>query len=191
MKMYWLIVCLLVLMAPAHAEGSDKAASGATHTSQKAISTFSVDGLSLDAPYREIHAALLADGYTYTGRARNAVEEMENSPKGNARFNKLASESRSVHISAGNGQIHMIRYEFDSPSFDPAAAIEHARGHLGEPLKPCGQAIVEYQVCIWEDAAGNRQTGRVRLEIRKTSGRSPSFKVKYRMDRSKVRAAAG
>ena len=191
MKINWPTVCLLALMSPAlaNAEVLDSSESSATGTSPGAISTFTVDGLSLDTPYRDIHEALLASGYMYTGRAPNPVEEVANSPKSGARFNKLTGESRDVNIATRNGQIHMIRYEFDSPSFDPGVAIEHAHKHLGEALEPCEQAVVEYQVCIWEDAPGNKQTGRVRLEIRKTTGRTPGFKVKYRIDRSTVQAA--
>lgn len=73
-----------------------------------------------------------------------------------------------------------------SPSFDPAVAINNALNHLGEPVNTCSQTVVEYQACVWEDVPGDKRTGRVRIELRKTSGRTPSFKVKYRMDRSLI-----
>lgn len=169
-------------------EGTD---AGAVHTTPTAISSFSVDGLSLDAPYRQMHEALLAGGYQYTGRAPDAVEQMENSPRAQARFNTRTGESRAVYITAESGQIQMIRYEFDSQTFDPSHAIARAHAHLGEALSPCSQTVVEYQACVWEDAPGTKETGRVRLEIRKTSGRTPGFKVKYRIDRSMAQAPAG
>ena len=180
---------LLVLLLPVLGNTPSASNVGTTYTSLEAISAFTVDGLSLDTPYRKMHEALIAKGYTI-GSAKRSVEKIESSPRASTRFRRKSNggfDSRVIDISLANGQVWYIQYNVHSRSFNVSAATADVKKQLGEPTGPCELSTLDKN-CRWQNAPDNEYTGYVHYTSREVG--SNVSKVHFRISREDIKTAA-
>jgi len=175
------------------ATGSASASSSASagHTSLEAISAFTVDGLSLDTPYREMHEALIADGHTIIS-AIKSLEQIEASPRSNTRFDKRSNDGSrwTIDISLANGHVWRIQYNLTYPSsFNVPAAVADAKKQLGEPTGPCELSGLKKN-CRWQNAPDDEYTGGVNYASRELESSNAVHSVHYRIYREDIKTAA-